>query len=267
MRLESRIIRRALAARAALLPLCFALATAGLAGCDRDASMPTVPVAVRDTIRILFVGNSLTYTNDLPGMVAGLSRAAGESPPIATASVTFGGYALEDHLAQGDAVAAILHGTWDVVALQQGPSTLPESRANLIEYAKQFATIIRGRGARPALYGVWPEKARLYALDACIESYRAAADSVAGLSFPAGDVWKRAWQVDPSLPFYGPDEFHPSPLGTYAAAVVIDGAVRHRSPVGLPFRFEVAGRAVAFDSVQAGIVQRAAAQAIGAASP
>jgi hypothetical protein len=54
-------------------------------------------------------------------------------------------------------------------------------------------------------------------------------------------VWKTAWEIDATLPLYGPDAFHPSELGTYAAAVTIYAVARHRSPVGLPFRLDVGG--------------------------
>ena len=230
-----------------------------LSGCDDQPTAPRAAATTQsDTLRIGFVGNSLTYVNDLPGMLAALSRAAGDSPPIETESVAYPNYALEDHLAQGDAVEMIRRGGWDVIALQQGPSTLPESRENLIEYSRRFALIIRDEGAEPALYGVWPEKARLYALDAGIESYRAAADSIRGIHFEAARTWKTAWTHDPTLPLYGPDDFHPSPLGTYAAAVTIYAVVRERSPVGLPFRLEVGGETVTLDSLQALTVQRAA---------
>ena len=42
-----------------------------------------------------------------------------------------------------------------------------------------------------------------------------------GLLLPAGDAWRAAWAADARLPLYGPDGFHPSPMGTYLAALVI----------------------------------------------
>lgn len=184
--------------------------------------------------RVLFIGNSLTSANDLPTMVEDLSRAAGDDPPLEAEMVAFGGYALEDHLNQGDAVRAIERGGWDVVVLSQGPSTLPESRADLLKEAQIFAERIRAVGARPALYGVWPEEARLYAFDWGIANYHDAAEAIDGLLFPAALAWKTAWQTDPAFPLYGPDRFHPSRLGSYQAALVIYAELRDKSPVGLP---------------------------------
>src|SRR5438309_4049155 len=78
----------------------------------------TPPVPVGPGEGILFIGNSLTYQNDLPGMVEGLAEAAGQKLP--SAQVAFGGYSLADHLQQGDALRAIARGGWRVVVLQQG---------------------------------------------------------------------------------------------------------------------------------------------------
>ena len=47
----------------------------GLCGCGRDTSLgPDTP----QVYRVLFVGNSLTYVNDLPGTVALLASGAGD---------------------------------------------------------------------------------------------------------------------------------------------------------------------------------------------
>src|SRR5262245_23603813 len=70
--------------------------------------------------RVLFIGNSLTYVNDLPAMVTALADSAGAGP-LVVESVVFGGYSLEDHWNQGDALRAIERGGWSVVVLQQGP--------------------------------------------------------------------------------------------------------------------------------------------------
>jgi hypothetical protein len=204
--------------------------------------------------RVLFIGNSLTYTNDLPAMVEGLSKAAGDDPPLEAEMIAYGGYAIEDHLHYGDAVPAIERGGWDVVVMQQGPSTLPESRANLLQYAKIMAGKIRAVGARPAMYGVWPEEERMYAFDWGITNYHDTAVEIDGILCPAALAWKTAWKTDPAFPLYGPDRFHPSRLGTYLSALVIYAELRDKSPVGLTARFET----VAIPPAQGALAEKAA---------
>jgi hypothetical protein len=205
-----------------------------------------------DSLRVLYVGNSLTAANDLPRMVAELGSRTGVT--VAYDVRAPGGFALEDHWQQTDVRDAIASGGYDWVVLQQGPSTLPESGENLRVWARTFADAARAAGARTALYGVWPESERRYALDAGIANYRRAAAESGSVLLPAAAAWKRAWAAAPKLALYGPDRFHPSRLGTYAAAVVIYAGLTGKPAVGLP-RLGLPARA-------ARIVQSAAAAAL-----
>lgn len=182
--------------------------------------------------RVLFVGNSLTYSNDLPALVAALARAKGLR--VSCASVAFANYSLEDHWQRGDAVREIRKGGWSLVVLQQGPSAAPESQVLLREYVKRFDKEIRAAGARTSLYMIWPSRTRPQDFDGVIRSYTAAAKDVNALLFPAGDGWRAVWAKDASLELYSPDGLHPSRLGTYVAALVIVKTAFGISPQGLP---------------------------------
>ena len=205
---------------------------------------------------MLFVGNSLTATNDLPAVVAGLARATGRTLEYRT--IAFGGFALEDHWSQGDARAALASRSWDVVVMQQGPSAVPESQANLREWASRFAVEARASGARPALLTVWPESYRKSALPAVIASYRRAAQSANAELLPAGEAWRLAWRCNTRVALYGPDGFHPSPLGTYAAALTVYGRLFKAPLVGIPALWP---RGVSTGTAR--LLQKSAARALG----
>jgi hypothetical protein len=185
-------------------------------------------------LAVLFIGNSLTYTNDLPEIVAAISLVAGDDPPVRVSVIAFAGYSLEDHWGRGDALAALESGGWDVVVLQQGPSTLPASRTHLIEWADRFAERIRAVGARPALLSVWPMDGTDAGYDATLESYAAAAEAVDGILIPAGEAWRAARARDSRLSLTTIDGFHPSLLGTVIVAYSVWHGIAGRSPVGLP---------------------------------
>lgn len=220
------------------------------------AEVPTPPR------RVLFVGNSLTYVNDLPGMVAALSRRGGETPALATEAVVFGNVSLEDHWARKQALRAIERGGWSHVVLQQGPSSLPENRAMLVSWTKRFAKRIRAFGARPALYMVWPAAGRSADFPRVIDSYAAAAEAVDGLLLPVGAAWRAAWRRDPDLELYGGDGFHPSPLGTYLAAVVVEAALTERAPRAEPVEIALPEGALVISAERARLLQTAAAEAL-----
>jgi hypothetical protein len=179
-------------------------------------------------LRVLFIGNSLTASNDLPSMFAALAAGGGQQRPF-TRTIAVGGFSLEDHWHQGAAQRAIAESKWDVVILQQGPSALIESRRLLVEYARRFAGVIRGAGATPALYAVWPSINRRGDFSAVKSSYAAAARAADGLLLPACDAWRTVLRQQRDIALYSEDGLHPTRAGTYLAALVI-----YRELYGVP---------------------------------
>jgi hypothetical protein len=206
-------------------------------------------------VRILFIGNSLTYVNDLPAMVKALVTGAG-LPNTQVAAIAFPDFGLEQHWEEGQARTAVAKDGWTHVIMQQGPSGLETSRVNLLQWSIAFADIIKAHGAIPGMYMVWPSTERFGDFDRVSESYRLAAEAIEGQLYPAGDAWRAAWRRNPGLALYGNDGFHPSNLGTYTAALSIVGVVYNRTPVGLP--------ALGISAATATLLQESAAEAIAA---
>lgn len=170
--------------------------------------------------RVLFIGNSLIYTNDLPAVVRAVAAQAGDD--LVVASATGPNLALIDHLhGATDAVARIRGGRWDYVVLQQGPTTVQMCRDSLIGWTRAFDTLARAAGARPALLMTWPPAGEPELFDAARVSFQEAARAVGGVFIPAGEAWRIALAADPRIELYGPDGFHPSTAGTWLTAFVI----------------------------------------------
>ena len=174
-----------------------------------------------DSLKILFAGNSLTYTNDLPSLVQELGKL--NSITVIYKSYLFPDYSLEDHWNGGVVEEEIETGKYDFVVVQQGPSALPESQLLLLEYTRRFAEVCRRNGSKLALLMVWPSKARLFDLVNVIESYTRAATKTGSLLCPAGLAWKYAWQSADATPLYGMDGFHPGLEGSLLAALTVYG--------------------------------------------
>jgi hypothetical protein len=178
-------------------------------------------------VRILYIGNSLTYSNNLPEIVAEIGKLDGVT--IAYKSWLISGYSLEDHWNDNRVQEDIRTGDYDFVVLQQGPSALPESQVLLIKYVEKFASLCKGTKTQPVLYMVWPSRDRLFDLDNVIYSYTKAAAQTGSLLAPCGLAWKNAWQATPSLPLYGLDNFHPSTTGSVLAALTVYGTIKNKS--------------------------------------
>jgi hypothetical protein len=239
-----------------LCALCFVGGTShcGLPGTGPSEDPAPDPTA---SLRILFVGNSLTYANDLPGMVKALADSAGIAG-VQTAQVAKPDFALEDHWNDGQARRVIEAGGWHWVVLQQGPSAVLANRANLRQWVGTFSTLIRAKGGEPALYQVWPQLVNFSDFDASAESYRLAALDVNGLLLAAGNAWRAAWLRDAALALYSGDGLHPSIQGSYLAALTIFGGIFHRSVVGLPRGLRMPGASFQLTADQALLLQLSA---------
>ncbi|HEX6313217.1 MAG TPA: hypothetical protein VFZ73_00095 [Gemmatimonadaceae bacterium] len=223
-------------------------------------SLGTAPDAAPGSLKVLFIGNSLTYENDLPRTVAQLAASAGLAPCYCY-ELAFPNFSLEDHFFYSAAVNALQDESWDFVVMQQGPSALPSSRVNLIEWAEVFGGLIDENGAQAVMYAVWPQSDRPFDFPNVTESYRLAADAIGGLLAPAGEAWLWAWEADSTLPLYAADGFHPSTMGTYLAALTIFEQLYEHTPIGVQEEAVVDGRVQSWPAATVMLLQEAAAAA------
>jgi hypothetical protein len=221
-----------------------------LVGCNASLSAPN-----EDDLGVLFIGNSLTASNDLPDLVQRLLEDA-QVGGVHVEAVAFPNFGLEDHWFEGSAREAIALGGWDVVVLQQGPSAT-EGRPSLLDYAARFGEEIEAVGATPALYMVWPSATRDFDFDRVSNSYQTAAEVARGLLFPAGEAWRAAWRLDPGVRLYSGDGFHPSVAATYLNALVMVEQLAAVNTGSLPL--DAGGTDLSSDLVE--LLQQAAAEA------
>ncbi|MBL7726504.1 MAG: hypothetical protein JNM68_02410 [Dinghuibacter sp.] len=174
-------------------------------------------------VNILFVGNSLTYYNQLPEMIKELSLQ--DSVTVTYTAHCYPDYALDDHWKDGKIQKEIKSGKYQFVVAQQGPSALPESQQMLLDAVKKLSRLCKKNNTRLALYMVWPARQHLFNLDKVIESYTRAATETGSLICAAGTAWKNAWAEQPETALYGNDGFHPSPQGSLLAALTIYGTL------------------------------------------
>src|SRR5947209_3287140 len=105
--------------------------------------MPKRPSTVPRNV--LFIGNSFTARNNLPGLLAQLAAARGKR--MEHRLISAGGASLRRHWNAGTAREAIETGKFDTVVLQE-QSTLPlKSPARMHESVRLFNEVIQKAGA------------------------------------------------------------------------------------------------------------------------
>jgi hypothetical protein len=165
--------------------------------------------------RVLFIGNSYTYTNGLPAVVRKVAAAQGVA--LTVQSLTAPGVAIEDHFDSG-ALPGALRDNWDLVVLQQGPSSLVDNRRHLAYWTRRVREAAPSR-TRIVMFSVWPAVENVHTWHAAELSYAKAALRVGGCVFPAAGAWRIAMEGGIRLPLYSSDNLHPTREGTLLAAL------------------------------------------------
>ena len=169
-------------------------------------------------VRVLFIGNSFTFGNDLPWLVEQLSAGAVSAQECAEP-----GYSLEQHWNEQRARRLIAEGRWRWVVLQD-QSRMPLDRPQTnIEFAGRFAAEIRRNDAFAALFMTWIDRDRPDEYQALDFQYLQLGNSVPAVIVPVGRIFRRIMQEHPELDLYAPDGHHASLLGSYAAAMAFVG--------------------------------------------
>jgi hypothetical protein len=193
-----------------------------------------VSVAFGAPVRVLFIGNSYTYVNNLPRMVEAIGEANGIH--IDARMIAKGGYTLEAHAADkvDDRLAGI-----DVVVLQEQSHRPVDAPEKLLAGAKKLVGKTR---ARVVYFVVWAHRDRAQEQTAIDSGYDKAARATGGTLSPVGDAWQLAISRNKDLKLHWEDGSHPLPEGSYLAALILFQTVTGAPAVKLPR--QVMGRPV-----------------------
>jgi len=197
--------------------------------------------------RILFIGNSHTFFNDLPEMFAELARAGGYEVEVDMSAQ--GGWSLSDHAASTITLNKIEQEDWDYVILQEKPSLIvdnpdedsyPAIRLLYDKTSEKDTTLI--------LFMTWgPRNGLPYAgyknfddMQAHICSgYTDIANELDIMVAPVGIAWQNGIEKDPQLNLWNPDGTHPSREGSYLSACVFYAIIFQQNPEGLNYKADL----------------------------
>ena len=145
--------------------------------------------SLKKEVNILFIGNSLTYTNNLPVLVRKIAKKRGVK--VESKMIAFPNYAIEDHWNDGNVQKLITSIKYLYVILQQGPSSQTPGRNMLIESGKEFSALCAANETKLCYFMVWPALKFYQTFDGVIQNYRDAACINNALLLPVGQYWNR----------------------------------------------------------------------------
>jgi hypothetical protein len=201
-------------------------------------------------LRVLFVGNSLTYYNDMPALVHELAAADDAAAPLFTVAYAAPNWGLEP-ASKDDGLDRLLRDVaWDVVVLQERsglPSLAADERAERMDrFVYELAARIDAVGAETVLFMTWGYEGGddrsfpnddFAAMQARVtHAYADLARNLEARVAPVGVAWAEALRRDPTTPLWRRDGRHPSRHGSYLAACVFYALLAERPVEGNPFK-------------------------------
>ena len=190
-------------------------------------------IAKDQTYRVLFVGNSYTYYNDLWDLFTQAAESLGYT--VEADHVTQGGYYLDQYLNKKDEFGIKLmqcfaKNTYNAVFIQE-QSTCPIQDYDRFEAAvKALDEKIVANGAKTILYQTWGRQENsptLLALgwtnkgmtEDLIAAYDKAAAVIGAPVSPVGAAFYDVYTTHEEIELYDPDTTHPSLAGSYLSAM------------------------------------------------
>ena len=188
------------------------------------------------TKKVLFIGNSYTYANDLPNMVNQMAKSTNDL--LIYDSRASGGFKLETHSKDQFTLQKIKKDKWDYVIIQAQSQELSwgerYNRVNQYPYIKTlYNKIIENRTESiPLFFMTWGRKngdqsncknfpwvCTYEQMDDVIKkAYLNIAKHFSSKVTPVSVVWRKIREKHPKIELFSYDGSHPSEIGSYAAA-------------------------------------------------
>lgn len=204
-----------------------------------------------DSVRILWIGNSFTFYNDVPKMVENMAIL--NNIPVSTTRILKGGESFKGHLQNPELKHQLEKGCWDYVVMQEFSSTPAYSTKftaeNIFPYAAEIDSLAKKHspGVETIYYMTWGHKNGnvrqtdyplddTYELmqDRIITTYIDLAYENGGTVAPVGIAWRNVRDKYPEIELYIEDNFHPSLEGSYLAALTLLSTIVKNEFIPIP---------------------------------
>jgi hypothetical protein len=158
---------------------------------------------------VLFIGNSLTYSNDIPGKMLQLADTQVGRNSLYIESLSYPGVTLEWQEHNPDTLQALKNRLWDVVVLQEQSSRSFDDQSAYYQSLERFLPLVREHARKIILYAIsshdWPQSQQEE-----LDLFNACAAKKYNLQLAAiSDLWRAIEMRFPDFPLYESDRHHP----------------------------------------------------------
>lgn len=172
-------------------------------------------------MKILFIGNSHTYFNDMPHLFARMhERLSGRKPEVTM--LAYSGRDLKWHHDEYFSLRfALLYGHYDYCLIQQQAHPFPEEDFTE-QYLAKVIDLCRQTHTAPIIYMTWAAKKQPEMADAMSRFYRRMAEKYETQLLNIGELFAFINESHPEVDLYWKDGEHASPYGDYLIAAALN---------------------------------------------
>ena len=183
-------------------------------------------------MKVLFLGNSHTFYNDMPQIFANICKEKGKDVEVAMQAhpgVTYGW-----HYSQlVELRFALMHGGFDYIVMQQAAHSPCPSKEETLADAEKIIALARKFGVTPIQTMPWAEKRDPAHQKGMYEIYNTLSEKFGVKLTVAGNVFEDVFYNHPEIDMYWRDGEHASPYGSYTIAMAAYAAIFGESVKGL----------------------------------
>ena len=190
-----------------------------------------------DELRVLFVGNSLTYFNEMPWLTEEVAKSLGVKPMLRADFSGRSGASLRQHWDRGRAVRSIREGEYAYVVLQPQSTEIVRTPEEIFRYAKMLDAEIRRSGAKTILFQTWAPLTAKHEQAAYNAQFAKLAKELGATIAPVGVAWQSLRKQGVEL--FDGSGLHANLAGSYLSACVFVATIYKRSPVNATHTFDV----------------------------
>ncbi len=192
-------------------------------------------------MKILFLGDSHTTTNELPRLIEELLRGRKHNEVEIVVQAEPDSH-FESHWESARSRELLKQGDWDFVVLQDRPQEADDS-GKFMNYGTQLVKEAKAHGAKEVLlFDPWLRYGHFEDQYTFNDAYERLAESTEAHVVPVGEAWSSTLQAYPDIRLHDSDNFHASPSGSYLSACVFFRAFTGENPVGLTSRVQWQGQ-------------------------
>lgn len=191
--------------------------------------------------KVLFIGNSFTYSSSLPLQFATIYK-TNNNKPIKISQEVVPGETIAGHLKRGKVQKMIFeNGPWDSVIIQPASYEAKGNYENFKQSCSQLIGLVKHSNARPYMLMTWADKEDFKTQQLISKTFKQLGSDLDTKVIPAGDLWFVSQKNLPQLDLYLRDRHHPNAVGNYLNAILLYKTLTSTMPKSVPAAIPLEG--------------------------